>query len=76
MRKQTSLIALVIFSLISLTGCGGGTSTPEESFIEGSGAVTKIEISKRKAAPALSGMTLSGKTFIFNPGQVAVVNAL
>ncbi len=74
MRKPTSLIALTIFSLISLTGCGGGTSTPEESFIEGSGAVTFIEIAKRNPAPALSGMTLSGKTFIFNPGQVAVVN--
>ena len=74
MRKPTSLIALAIFSLISLTGCGGGTSTPEESFIEGSGAVTSIEIAKRNPAPVLSGMTLSGKTFIFNPGRVAVVN--
>ena len=74
MRKPTSLIALVIFSLISLTGCGGGTSTPEESFIEGSGAVTFIEIAIRNPAPVLSGMTLSGKTFIFNPGRVAVVN--
>lgn len=74
MRKPTSLFALTIFSLISLTGCGGGTSTPEESFIEGSGAVTFIEIAKRNPAPSLSGMTLTGKTFTFNPGQVAVVN--
>lgn len=74
MRKPTSLIALTIFSLISLTGCGGGTSTPEESFIEGSGAVTFIEIVKRNPAPSLSGMTLTGKTFTFNPSQVAVVN--
>jgi thiol-disulfide isomerase/thioredoxin len=36
--------------------------------------VTFIEKAERIAAPVLSGMTLSGKTFIFNPGQVAVVN--
>ena len=74
MHKPTSLFALAIVSLISLTGCGGGSSTPEESFIEGSGAITSIEIAKRSPAPALSGMTLSGKTFTFNPGQVGVVN--
>ena len=74
MRKPISLIALTLFSAISLTACGGGSSAPEESFIEGSGAVTKIDIENRNPAPALSGMTLSGKTFTFNPGQVAVVN--
>jgi thiol-disulfide isomerase/thioredoxin len=74
MRKSTSLIAIAIASALALTGCGGGSSTPEESFIEGSGAVTFIEVAKRNPAPALSGMTLTGKTFIFNRGQVAVVN--
>jgi len=74
MRKPISLITLAIVSVISLTGCGGGSSTPEESFIEGSGAVTSIKAADRKAAPELSGMTLSGKTFSFTPGQVAVVN--
>ena len=59
---------------ISLSACGGGSSSPEESFIEGSGAVTFIDETARIAAPALSGMTLSGKTFIFNPGKIAVVN--
>jgi thiol-disulfide isomerase/thioredoxin len=74
MRKPTSLIAIAIASALALTGCGGGSSTPEESFIEGSGAVTFIEVAKRNSAPALSGMTLTGKTFTFNRGQVAVVN--
>jgi thiol-disulfide isomerase/thioredoxin len=74
MRKPTYLTALALVSALALTGCGGGSSTPEESFIEGSGAVTSIEISKRNLAPALSGMTLSGKTFTFETGQVGVVN--
>lgn len=74
MRKPISFITLAIVSAIALTGCGGGSSTPEESFIEGSGAVTSIKAADRKAAPALSGMTLSGKSFTFNQGQVAVVN--
>jgi thiol-disulfide isomerase/thioredoxin len=74
MRKPTYLTALALVSALALTGCGGGSSTPEESFIEGSGAVTSIEIAKRNPAPALSGMTLSGKTFTFKTGQVGVVN--
>lgn len=74
MRKPNYLIALALACALALTGCGGGSSTPEESFIEGSGAVTFIEIAKRNPAPALSAMTLSGKTFTFDVGQVAVVN--
>jgi thiol-disulfide isomerase/thioredoxin len=74
MRKQLKLAVLALFSASLLSACGGGSSTAEESFIEGSGAVTFIESSNRSAAPELSGMTLSGKQFIFNPGQVAVVN--
>lgn len=74
MRIQLSRFVIAIFLVTSLSGCGGGSSTAEESFIEGSGAITKIGLDERKAAPALSGMTLTGKTFIFNPGKVAVVN--
>jgi thiol-disulfide isomerase/thioredoxin len=67
MRKQLKLAVLALFSASLLSACGGGSSTAEESFIEGSGAVTFIEGSNRSAAPELSGMTLSGKQFIFNP---------
>jgi len=74
MRKLLSHFVIAIFAVTSLAACGGGSSTAEESFIEGSGAITKIDINDRQAAPALSGMTLTGKTFIFNPGTVAVVN--
>ena len=74
MRKLLSQFVIALVAVTSLTACGGGSSTAEESFIEGSGAITKIAIKDRKAAPALSGLTLTGKTFIFNPGQVAVVN--
>ena len=74
MRRPLSHFVIAIVAATTLTACGGGSSTAEESFIEGSGAITKIAVSDRKAAPALSGLTLTGKTFIFNPGQVAVVN--
>lgn len=68
-------IALVIATLVFLTGCSnGGASKAQESFIAGSGAVTKIKASDRIAAPAMSGMTLSGKNFTFTKGNVAVVN--
>ena len=68
-------IALVIAALVFLTGCSnGGASRAQESFIAGSGAVTKIKVGDRIAAPAISGMTLSGKNFTFTKGNVAVVN--
>lgn len=67
--------ALVFASLLLLTGCSnGGASKAEESFIAGSGAVTKIKVGNRIPAPAISGMTLSGKNFTFTKGSVAVVN--
>jgi thiol-disulfide isomerase/thioredoxin len=67
--------ALVLASLLLLTGCSnGGASKAEESFIAGSGAVTKIKVGNRIPAPAISGLTLSGKNFTFTKGSVAVVN--
>ena len=74
MRKVLSQLSLIVVTALTLTACGGGSSIAEESFIEGSGAVTIIKSEERNAAPALSGLTLTGKTFIFNPGKVAVVN--
>ena len=58
-----------------LSSCGGGgSSIAEESFVSGNGSISYIKPSDRIAAPALSGMTLSGKNYTYNVGQVAVVN--
>ena len=60
---------------LALSSCGGGgSSIAEESFVSGNGSVSYIKPSDRIAAPALSGMTLSGKNYTFNVGQVAVLN--
>jgi thiol-disulfide isomerase/thioredoxin len=60
---------------LALSSCGGGgSSIAEESFVSGNGSVSYIKPSDRIAAPALSGMTLSGKNYTVNVGQVAVVN--
>ena len=60
---------------LALSSCGGGgSSIAEESFVSGNGSVSYIKPWDRIAAPALSGMTLSGKNYTFNVGQVAVVN--
>jgi len=68
-------IALMFASVILLSGCSnGGASKAEESFIAGSGAVTKIAQSDRIAAPTISGMTLNGTQFTLTQGKVAVVN--
>jgi len=68
-------LAIALASLLLLSGCSnGGASKAQESFIAGSGAVTKIKEGNRIAAPTISGMTLSGKNFTFTPGKVAVVN--
>ena len=68
-------IAIALASLLLLTGCSnGGASKAQESFIAGSGAITKIKAGSRIAAPAISGMTLSGNNFTFTKGKVAIVN--
>ena len=68
-------LAIALASVLLLTGCSnGGASKAQESFIAGSGAVTKIKAGNRIAAPAISGISLSGKNFTFTPGKVAVVN--
>ena len=68
-------ILLVPLMALALSSCGGGgSSMAEESFVSGNGSVSYIKPSDRIAAPALSGMTLSGKNYTYNVGQVAVVN--
>jgi thiol-disulfide isomerase/thioredoxin len=68
-------ISLALAALLLLTGCSnGGASKAQESFIAGSGAVTKIKVGDRIDAPKISGMTLTGSNFTFTPGKVAVVN--
>jgi thiol-disulfide isomerase/thioredoxin len=69
--KVTALIALALL----LTSCsGGGTSSSQESFVSGDGAVTFMKAEKRVAAPQLAGTTLSGTQYSFSIGKVAVVN--
>ena len=68
-------IALALLSILLLSGCSnGGPSKAQESFIAGSGAVTKISSADRLMAPKISGVTLQGKNFSFTTGRVAVVN--
>ena len=68
-------IAIALVAVLLLSGCSnGGVSQAQESFIAGSGAVTIVKAGNRIPAPAISGMTLSGKNFTYTRGKVAVVN--
>ena len=74
MKSGIKAVALMAISVL-LTSCGGGgTSSSQESFVSGDGAVTFINPEKRVQAPALSGMTLSGTNYTYSVGKVAVVN--
>lgn len=72
--KIKNLILLPVMAVLLSSCGGGGSSIAEESFVSGNGSVSFVSNSSRIAAPALSGMTLSGKNYTFNGGQVAVVN--
>lgn len=72
MRKSFPVIALLFTFL--LTGCGGGSSTPQASFISGNGSVTYISPGDRIEAPLLKGKTLLGTNFEFTERKIAVVN--
>ena len=68
-------LILVAVSTLLLTSCGnGGSSTAQESFISGNGAVTFISADDRAMAPKLSGDTLYGTKFNFAGNKIAVVN--
>jgi thiol-disulfide isomerase/thioredoxin len=72
--KIRNLLFVPLMAL-ALSSCGGGgSSIAQESFVSGNGSISFIKPSDRIAAPALSGMTLSGKNYTYNVGQVAVVN--
>jgi thiol-disulfide isomerase/thioredoxin len=73
MKIRNFILVPLLALLLSSCG-GGGSSIAEESFVSGNGSVSFIKQSDRIAAPQLSGMTLSGKNYTFNIGQVAVVN--
>jgi thiol-disulfide isomerase/thioredoxin len=73
MKKRNFLFVPLMALVLSSCG-GGGSSMAEESFVSGNGSVSYIKAADRIAAPALSGMTLSGKNYTYNVGQVAVVN--
>jgi len=72
--KLRNFVFVPLMALVLSSCGGGGSSIAEESFVSGNGSVSYIKPSDRIAAPALSGMTLSGKNYTFNIGQVAVVN--
>jgi len=72
--KLRNFVFVPLMALVLSSCGGGGSSIAEESFVSGNGSVSYIKPSDRIAAPALSGLTLSGKNYTFNVGQVAVVN--
>ena len=74
MQKRSATVAISLALALVLSGCGGGSSSSQESFISGSGAITVIKAQDRKAAPKLSGTTLTGEQFTFTTGKVGVVN--
>jgi len=66
---------LLFISATLLTSCnGGGSSSSQESFVSGNGAVTFIKSADRVEAPVLAGMTLSGSNYSYGFGRVTVVN--
>ena len=73
--KHHYKVSILVGLAFLLTSCsGGGTSSSQESFIAGNGAVTFIKAADRVKAPLLSGMTLSGTNFENQVGKVSVVN--
>ena len=75
MIRNSRRIFLLAVSALLLTSCGnGGSSTAQESYIAGDGAVTFISAGDRQVAPKLSGDTLYGTKFDFAGEKIAVVN--
>ena len=75
MIRKSRRFFLVAVCALALTGCGnGGSSTAQENYISGNGAITFISSADREIAPKLSGDTLYGTKFDFTDKKIAVVN--
>lgn len=75
MIRNSRWFILIAVSALVLTSCGNvGSSTAQESYISGNGAVTFISSADRAMAPKLSGDTLYGTKFDFTDKKIAVVN--
>ena len=75
MIRNSRQLVLIVLSALVLTSCGnGGSSTAQQSYISGNGAVTFISANDRQTAPKLSGDTLYGTKFNFAGKKIAVVN--
>lgn len=73
--KSYHKFAGIAITVLILTSCGGGgVSSSQESFVSGNGSTVFMNPDKRIQAPAMSGMTLSGKTYTYSVGKVTVVN--
>jgi thiol-disulfide isomerase/thioredoxin len=74
--KKTIALFLALASVLVLTGCGGGglSKASESAFVSGDGTAVFIKPADRKAAPTVSGKTLTGTTFTVNKQKVAVIN--
>ncbi|MEI6867964.1 MAG: TlpA disulfide reductase family protein [Actinomycetes bacterium] len=70
------LLPAALASLLLLTACGGGglSKQNENAFVSGSGVAVYVKAAERKPAPAISGMTLSGKTEALTLNKVTVLN--
>ena len=75
MISNSRRFILIAVSALVLTSCGNvGSSTAQQSYISGNGAVTFISANNRQMAPKLSGDTLYGTKFAFVGDKIAVVN--
>lgn len=78
-RRGTLLIAGVSVAALLLSGCGEsetGSSSGDTQFVGGTGKVTTVPASKRKAAPDISGESVDGKNLSLADyrGKVVVLN--
>ena len=76
MRRLIGWRIATVGTVLLLTACGGGVSTPggEQSFVSGNGTVTFIAPVKRVLAPTITGIDLAGKPFRKTAGGILVVN--
>lgn len=78
-HRPTLLIAGAMAGALLLTGCGGsktGSSSGDTQFVGGTGEVTTVPVSKRKAAPDISGETVDDKKLSLKDyrGKIVVLN--
>lgn len=76
-RSRRSLLACALLTVLVTAGCAGNLGgTGDKGYVDGSGAITQLDVADRKKPGAVAGETLDGEQVALSQylGKIVVIN--